>query len=283
MVVRRGFTGRLYPVAALALALWLPSSASLAAGGACERIVVSGNSQYPPLLWVNPDDPKRLTGAAVELLEMALEGSGIHVDVLNVGPWARAQEEVRSGRVDMLAGAFLTPGRLAEMDYVHPPYIEVPSVIFVKRGKAFPYSGWDDLRGKQGSSLVNNSFGAAFDTYAADHLDINTVPSIEQSFELLLRDRADYVVYERHQGLALAAQMNILDQLDILEGSLINEPLYYTISHNSACNSPALRAALAQGVSRMVRQGEPRRLLDKYREIWAARFAPIPEEEPALE
>ncbi|SDS35202.1 amino acid ABC transporter substrate-binding protein, PAAT family [Halopseudomonas litoralis] len=283
MRVRTGFKSRVCLSAALVLALLGVSSPSLAAGGVCERIVVTGNAQYPPVLWVDPDDSKRLVGAAVELLENALEGSGIHVDVLNVGPWARAQEEVRSGRVDMLAGAFLTPGRLAEMDYVYPPYMEVPSVIFVKRGKAFPYSGWDDLRGKRGSSLVSNSFGAAFDTYAADHLDINTVPSIEQSFELLLRDRTDYVVYERHQGLALAAQMNILEQLDVLEGSLINEPLYYTVSHNSACNSPALRAALAQGMHRMVRQGEPRRLVEKYRDIWNDQFAPISQEEPALE
>lgn len=283
MAVRRGFNGGRCLSATLVLALLGVSTPSLAAGGACERIVVTGNAQYPPVLWVDPDDSKRLVGAAVELLESALEGSGIHVDVLNVGPWARAQEEVRSGRVDMLAGAFLTSDRLAEMDYVYPPYMEVPSVIFVKRGKAFPYSGWDDLRGKRGSSLVNNSFGAAFDTYAADHLEISTVPSIEQSFELLLRDRADYVVYERHQGLALAAQMNILEQLDVLEGSLINEPLHYTVSHNSACNSPALRAALAQGMHRMVRQGEPRRLLEKYREIWSEQLAPVAQEEPALE
>lgn len=283
MAVRRGFNDGVCLSAMLVLAGLTASSPSLAAGGACERVVVTGNAQYPPVLWADPDDSKRLVGAAVELLENALEGSGIHVDVLNVGPWARAQEEVRSGRVDMLAGAFLTPDRLAEMDYVHPPYMEIPSVIFVKRGKAFPYSGWDDLRGKRGSSLVSNSFGAAFDTYAADHLEINTVPSIEQSFELLLRERTDYVVYERHQGLALAAQMNILDQLDVLEGSLINEPLYYTISHNSACNSPALRAALADGMYRMVRQGEPRRLLDKYREIWSGQFAPLAQEEPELE
>lgn len=275
--------GKLWPAAALMLALLGVSGPALAASGTCERIVVTGNAQYPPVLWVDPDDPKRLTGAAVELLEKVLEGSGIHVDALHVGPWSRAQEEVRSGRVDMLAGAFLTPSRLADMDYVHPAYMDVPSVIFVKRGKAFPYSGWGDLRDKRGSSLVNNSFGAAFDTYAADHLDINMVPSIQQSFELLVRERVDYVIYERHQGLALAAQMDILDQLDVIEGSLINEALYFTVSHNSACNSPALRAALAQGMHRMASQGEPRRLLEKYREIWNGQFAPAPGEESTLE
>lgn len=266
-----------------ALSMLLPAGASLAAGGGCERIVVTGNADYPPLLWVNPDDDSRLVGAAVELLERALEPSGIHVDALHVGNWQQAQQEVRSGRVDMLAGSFLTPERFAEVDYVYPPYMEIPSVIFVRRGEAFPYSGWDDLRGKRGSSLSGNSFGAAFDTYAADHLNIAAMPSVEQAFEQLLGGKVDYLIHERHQGLALAAQGNILEQLDMLEGSLINEQLYYSISHHSACNSPALRAALAKGMYQMVRQGEPRRLLEKYRDKWASQFAPVPEGEPPLE
>lgn len=254
-----------------------------AAGGACERIVVTGNAEYPPLLWVSPDDPSRLTGAAVELLEEVLKPAGIHVDALHVGSWEQAQEEVRSGRVDMLAGSFLTPERLAEVDYVHPPFMEVPSVIFVRRGEAFAYSGWDDLRGRQGVSLATSSFGAAFDTFADDHLQISTAGSIGQAFDQLLEGRADYLIHQRHQGLALAAQRNLLERLDILEGSLINEHLYYSLSHHSACNSPLLRGALAQGMYRMVRQGEPRRLLEKYRDIWASQYAPVPEEAPALE
>lgn len=265
-----------------ALMILTPFSAG-AAGGACERIVVTGNAEYPPLLWVNPDDPSRLTGAAVELLEEALKPAGIHVDALHVGSWEQAREEVRSGRVDMLAGSFLSPERLAEADYVHPPFMEVPSVIFVRRGDAFAYSGWDDLRGRQGVSLATSSFGAAFDTFASDHLQISTASSIGQAFDQLLEGSADYLIHQRHQGLALAAQRNVLDRLDILEGSLINEQLYYSLSHHSACNSPLLRGALAQGMYRMVRQGEPRRLLEKYRDIWAAQFAPVPEGVPALE
>ena len=268
---------------AAALLTLLPATASLAAGGVCERIVVTGNPDYPPLLWGKPDDAARLTGAAVELLEKALEPSGIHVDALHVGSWDQAQQEVRSGRVDMLAGVFLTPERMGEMDYIYPPYMEIPSVVFVRRGAAFPYSGWDDLRGKQGSALAGTSFGAAFDAFARDHLEVVAAGNIDQALEQLLSGDVDYLIHERHQGQALAAQRNVLDQLDMLEGSLINEQLYYSISHHSACNSPALRAALAKGMYQMVRQGEPRRLLDKYREIWTAQFAPPPEEEPALE
>ena len=263
-----------WPQSTLAALVLLGSGLAHSAEGACERIVITGNPQYPPVLWVDPEDDGKLVGAGVELLELALEGSGIAVDVLNTGPWAKAEEEVRSGRVDMLAGTFLTPERLAFMDYVYPSYVEIPSVIFVRRGQAFPYGGWDDLRDKRGSALVNSSFGTAFDTYAKNHLDIEKVSSAEQSFRLLLDDRADYVVYEQYQGLAIAEQLGITEQLDVLEGSLINENLYFAVSHNSACNSPGLRSALALGMHRVVSQGEPRRLLEKYRTLWASQFMP---------
>ncbi len=273
---RRTVSGWLAAAAtALTVTLALPAQA---AGGPCQRIVVTGNPQYPPILWVDPADDRRLIGAGVELLQLALADADVQVEVLNVGPWARAQQEVRSGRVDMLAGAFLTPERLGYMDYVYPPFVEVPSVIFVRRGQAFPYAGWDDLRGKVGSTLVNNSFGTAFDTYARDHLRLDTVSSIEQSFRQLLLGRADYVVYERFQGLAVAEQMGVTDELDVLDGSLMNEQLYFTISHSSACNAPALRAALATGMQRLSAQGEPRRVLEKYRARWAAQFADEAEE-----
>ncbi|MFT6429379.1 MAG: polar amino acid transport system substrate-binding protein [Halopseudomonas sp.] len=242
---------------------------ALGAAPLCERIVATGNPQYPPILWVDPEDDTRLIGAGAELLEKVLAQSDIKLEMLNVGPWSRAQEEVRSGRVDMLAGAFLTRPRLGQMDYIHPAYAEVPSVIFVRADGIFPYSGWEDLRGKVGSTVLNNSFGNAFDRFAADFLDMETVPSIEQSFQKLLRGRADYVIYERHQGLALAQQMGITDDLDIIDGSLMNEHLYLTLSHNSACNSPDLRAVLAQGMYDLTLDNEPQRLLEKYREVWA--------------
>ena len=44
----------------------LSAGAAQAANGVCERIVVTGNPQYPPILWVDPADEKHLTGAAVD-------------------------------------------------------------------------------------------------------------------------------------------------------------------------------------------------------------------------
>lgn len=115
----RRLSGRLLLVL---LGAGLLATGSTWAGESCQRLVVSGNSQYPPLLWVDPADPGSLSGAGVALLEKVLEEHDITLEARNVGPWARAQEEARTGRIDMLLGAFKTDERQTWIYGLYPQY-----------------------------------------------------------------------------------------------------------------------------------------------------------------
>ncbi|HCA24663.1 MAG TPA: hypothetical protein DEP32_10905, partial [Pseudomonas sp.] len=134
----------------------LALTAALALGGAftaaparaeltnCERVVVTGNPAYPPLTWAPESGEAALTGVTIEMLSNALQGSGIEVEVLDLGSRAKALEAVEAGQVDIMAGLFLTRELLGSLDFVYPPVVDVPSVFFVRRGAAFPYTGWQD-------------------------------------------------------------------------------------------------------------------------------------------
>ena len=41
------------------------------AAGKCERLVATGNPEYPPYLWRDPQNPKQLIGANADLLKHA--------------------------------------------------------------------------------------------------------------------------------------------------------------------------------------------------------------------
>ncbi len=97
----------------LLAALFVPGLA--AAAGSCERLVATGNPEYPPYLWRDPQDPKRLIGANADLLQRLGKELGVRIDVLYSGSWEKAQEEVTSGRADLLAGAYLTLARLGSL------------------------------------------------------------------------------------------------------------------------------------------------------------------------
>ncbi|MFZ6046497.1 substrate-binding periplasmic protein [Pseudomonas sp. CR3202] len=240
------------------------------AAGKCERLVATGNPEYPPFLWRDPENPKQLIGANADLLKQIAKELGLKVEILYTGPWSRAQDEVRTGRVDLIAGAYLTLPRLETMDYVHPAFLETQSVVWVKRDKAFPYSGWDDLRNHTGGTLVQNSFGEAFDRFAKENLKLEEVPSLTQAYQKLLLERTDYVLYERYPGLVMADTLGMADDLVALEPPISSEGLYLTLSHNSACNDPWLRGQLAKKMTELVAAGVPETLLQRNLERWKA-------------
>ncbi|MGB7389382.1 MAG: transporter substrate-binding domain-containing protein, partial [Pseudomonas neustonica] len=127
---------------AFAAGALLGAAGSMAAENVCERVVVTGNPDYPPIIWAPEQGEQALTGVAVEMLQSALAASDIKVEVLNMGTRAKALAAVESGQVDIMAGLFMSRERLASMDYVYPAIMDVPSVFFVRRGAAFAYTGW---------------------------------------------------------------------------------------------------------------------------------------------
>ena len=247
-------------------ALLMPALA--VAAGKCERLVATGNPEYPPYLWRDPQNLQQLIGANADLLQHLAKELGVVVDIIYTGPWSRAQDEVRTGRVDLIAGAFLTLPRLEVMDYVHPAFFYTPSVVWVHRGAEFPYAGWDDLRNRTGDTLVNNSFGQAFDDYAKSNLTLEGVASLTQAFQKLLLGRTDYVLYERYPGQALADSLGMQDDLLVLDPPISSEGLYLTLSHNSACNDAWLRGMLAKKMNEAVASGLPDDLLQRNLQRW---------------
>jgi len=255
------------------LLLWLGLlilPGSLLAAGKCERLVATGNPEYPPYLWRDPQNPKQLIGANADLLKQLGKELGVTIEVIHTGPWSQAQEEVRTGRVDLLAGAFITLPRLESMDYVHPAFFITPSVVWVRKGEGFPYGSWVDLQGHKGDTLVGNSFGQQFDAFAKQNLTLEGVASLTQAFQKLLLGRTDYVLSEHYPGLALAETLGVDSDLEVLEPPISSEGLYLALSHNSACNEPWLRGQLARKMTEMVAAGLPEQFLQRNLALWKA-------------
>jgi polar amino acid transport system substrate-binding protein len=234
----------------------------------CEKIVATGNAEYPPILWRDKANPGKLIGVSVELLERAFGELGITVEAKDVGSWARAQQDARKGKTDILAGAFITEERKTYMDYIIPPFMTVPSVIWVMKGQTFPFENWDSLIGLKGGTLINNSFGEKFDTFAKEKLTIEGVPRIEQAFKKMEAGRNRYVVYELYQGLAIAEITGFKDKIEYLPNPVSEEGLYFTFSKKSPCNQDKLKEHLTQKVKAYLEQKTTSTLLEKYLKIW---------------
>jgi len=260
---------RLRPALLLALLLALPALGAEPA--ACRQLLASGNPQYPPYLWRDPEDDTRLIGANAELLQLLGKELGLPIEVRYIGPWGRVQEEARAGHLDLVAGAFFTLPRTEYMDYFFPPFRETRTVVWARNGGSTPalagYRRWSDLVGLQGVTVINNSFGEEFDRYAKDHLKIAQVASIEQALQMLQRSRADYLVYEDSPAAAYLARLNIGD-IRPLAPAVANESLHLTLSHRSPCNSGELRGRITRALYKLLKPGFMSALVEKNLQLW---------------
>lgn len=238
----------------------------------CKTLTASGNPEYPPLLWEDPRVPEHLTGAATELLREILEPLGVELEVQSLGSWARVQRHARVGELDMIAGAFITSERIQYMDYLLPPFAHLPTAVWVPKGQVFEYRHWPDLKGKHGSTLINNSFGQGFDVYAEKNLSIVSVRTIEQSFEMALAGRVDYVLYERLQGQVKLQRLGLADQFVALDVPVSDEGLFFTFSKNSPCNTYEFRERIAESLYTLTKSGRINELLREY----TARYMSLP-------
>lgn len=234
----------------------------------CDRLTATGNPEYPPYLWQSPDDPRRLIGANALIFEEISKRLGVPIDLIFVGPWSRSQEEVRAGRVDLMAGAFLTLPRLEYMDYIYPAFLTTRSVVWTRQQTDLGYSERSDLIPHRGSTVINNSFGQVFDQYMVQNLRIEPVASLEQAFRMLAQSRVDYVLYEDFPGQAYATRLGLDQQLHSLEPPVSQEALFLGVSHRSECNTGYLRGRITQIMTELDREGFNEQALKQGLALW---------------
>jgi len=129
------------------------------------------------------------------------------------------------------------------------------------------YRKWSDLVGKNGITVINNSFGEDFDRYAKESLKIVTVSSLEQALTMLNLSRADYLIYEEDPGLAYVAKLNMND-VKTLPTAVANENLYLTMSYKSPCNTPEMRGRISKALYALDKRGLMSKLVTSNIQLW---------------
>ncbi len=169
---------------------------------------------------------------------------GIEIELYYSGPWGRVQEEVSAGRIDLIAGAFYTSERSGWMDYIYPEFQGTRTAVWTREDADIDYQEWIDLKPYLGVTVINNSFGQEFDTFAREELNIMEVGSLSQALKLVAESRADYLIYEDNPGKAYAEQLNI-NNLKLLPVAITSQNLYLTISRLSLCNTDEMKERLS--------------------------------------
>jgi polar amino acid transport system substrate-binding protein len=118
-------------------------------------------------------------------------------------------------------------------------------------------------------TVINNSFGEAFDGYARESLRISQVVSLKQAIQMLQRTRADYLVYEDRPGQAYLAKIGSNSgAVKMLDTAVANESLHLTLAYKSACNSGEMRGRISQALHKLATPKLMAELLTRNIELW---------------
>lgn len=226
-------------------------------------IKITGHPDYPPVMWADKKTGK-LQGIAIELLEKILLEANIKPVFINVENWARAQEQVKNGQIDLLLPPYKTEERMQYFNFPAEAFMMDETVVFVKKGLEFPFSKFDDLLKYPGVAIINDSFGEKFDAFEKNAKHMTRLPTTEQSFRFLDKDRARYVVAGLNPGNAALIKLNLEGKYTYLPKRIVVTGLYVSISKKSSWNINEFNAYLNQKYKEYERTGLVKVLEKKY-------------------
>ena len=226
-------------------------------------ITVTGHPTYPPVMWINKDT-NQFQGIAIELLQMIFSEINVKVSFINVDTWARAQEEVKSGRIDMLLPPYKTSERISLYNFAAESFMRDETVVFVRKGMEFKFDHFNDLLKFPGTAIINDSFGSDFDSFEIVHKNLTRLATSEQCFRFVDKGRARYVIAGLSSGTALLSKMNWEDKFSVLPKRVVVTGMYAPISLKSRWNNTEINNYLKKKFDEYNRKGIVKQLEKKY-------------------
>ncbi|MBP0940421.1 transporter substrate-binding domain-containing protein [Pseudomonas alliivorans] len=242
------------------------------AAGKCERLIVTGSPDAPPYLWRDPQDPRHLMGANADLLKQAAGTLGLKVEFLYAGKRSQALEEVRTGRMDLLADAPMNAAQLDALDYIHPAIVQNDIVIWTRRDHDVPLTTLSELHGHGGAISDKTRLTPAFDETARQQLTLERVSGLTPAFQKLALGEVEYVLAGRYAGMVMVQTLGLSSDVVAQPLPLDRPGFYLALSFNSACNDPWLRGQLAKKMTESAASGLAGEVIRHNLDLWKAQL-----------
>ncbi|HYD82327.1 MAG TPA: transporter substrate-binding domain-containing protein [Paucimonas sp.] len=219
--------------------------------------------EYPPL--IRTGDDGKPEGLAVELVSRVFRQLG-HTLKVEIYPWARSLELVRTGQADCVFTAYRSPDREQFLDFSNEPIVPQIVYLYARKDSKIAFDGnLDSLKGLRVGTAHKVLYGARFEE-ARSRLDIYEAPTIELIFQKLAHGRVDVVPSNVYTATATLAALGLRDS----SGPVVKLPTPVEIvpsfiGFSKQRKLTALRDGFDAEFRKMLASGECRQLFEKYR------------------
>jgi polar amino acid transport system substrate-binding protein len=191
--------------------------------GAVETIVV--DQANPPFMY---QADGKVSGVYPTLVREVFRRMGEDVE-LSAVPWRRAMNEARSGACGIV-GIRKNSVRLTLFDFSDKLYDEV-IVVYVAKGKAFPFTGAAALEGRVVGVIRGWTYGEEFDSAVkAGRIKTEEVSGDRQNFEMLAAGRVDAILVNRESAEMMVSSGAFKDKVEALSMPLLTLPSFLAFS-----------------------------------------------------
>lgn len=219
--------------------------------------ITAAADPWPPFI-----DPNNKTqGLSLEIVRAAFETQGIKVD-MSIIPWARAEESVKDGSIDILPNMWFTKER--EKSFLYGEPYATNEVKFIKRkGDNFEYNGINSLSGKKVGTVIGYGYGDDF--LSASSFSKDPASDSMTNIKKLVANRIDLTLEDKIV-MTSVLQKNapeLLKEIEFSANSLSSNKLHIATGKANK-NAKAIIDAYNKGLQEIKKNGKFDEILKKY-------------------
>ena len=230
------------------------SGGSTAYAAECKELRLNGTNGWFPII-MRTDDGSTVEGLLPGVAADVTKRMNTPLKIEPEVPWKRLFAQLDRGDLDVVAGVYWTQERADKYIFSDPVLVDEVA-IFVPKGKEFPLSSLDDLKGKVGARPFGGSYGQKFDEFAKANLDLREIKvrGENELIRLAADGKIDFAILGRYDGIKSAQEAGVADKVVDLEWPIASNDVYFLFSKESPCAAKVddfnagLKQAIAEGV-----------------------------------
>ena len=214
---------------------------------------------FPPLEFAGEDGKAK--GIAVELVEKVMANLG-HQVTIEIMPWARGLEMVKTGKADAIFTAYKTPEREEFLDY--STVVLIPQIVslYAPKNSEIAFDGdLLKLKDKRFGVVSTISYGKTFDGLR-DQLQTDRAENLESNLRKMLAGRVDLIISNMYVAESEIKKLNLQNDIKKLAPEV--ETVDSFIGFSKAKGLAALRDDFDRELRKLSEDGTTAQIMSKY-------------------
>lgn len=199
----------------------------------CNQLKVAFAENWFPVSFVETGEKGKVRGVAKDIISNIAQEHKIDLLAVNPISWNKANEDMNTGEIDVLAGHFWSKMRNDRWFISKPLFNSDIRIFYIKRDISL--SNKMDLIGLNGMQPSGASYGDELDQFINQKLSVTQMRNNTTMVLSLIKQQADFAIMERLDGLAHIFRLGLQDKIAISDFSLSELTVHFSFSKQSPC------------------------------------------------